>query len=125
MVTIVVAILTGLVLLSGALHNIPGIGASLERFAGWLVPFEVALGVIAIIVGFTELLSLEGILLILAGIVLAVGALRTLPSIGPSLGRLGDALAQFRYVLGVILLAVGVLDLLLLLSGTFGRGRLH
>jgi hypothetical protein len=125
MVTIVVAILAGLVLLSGALHNIPGIGPSLDRFAGWLLPFEVALGVIAIIVGFTELLSLEGILLILAGIVLAVGALRTLPSIGPSLGRLGDALAQFRYVLGLILLAVGVLDLLLLLFGTFGRGRLH
>ena len=67
MVTIVIAILAGLVLLSGVLDKVPGIGPSLQRFAGWLVPFEAALGVIAIILGILELLSLEGILLILAG----------------------------------------------------------
>jgi hypothetical protein len=123
MVTIVIAILAGLVLLSGVLDKVPGIGPSLQRFAGWLVPFEAALGVIAIILGILELLSLEGILLILAGLVLAVTALRTIPSVGPSLGRLGSALAEFRYVLGVILLAVGILDLVLLLFGTLGHAR--
>lgn len=125
MVTVVVAILAGLVLLSGALHNIPGIGPALERFAGWLVPFEVALGVIAIIVGLLDLLSLEGILLILAGIILAVSALRTIPSAGSALGQLGDALARFRYVIGIILLLVGILDLLQLLFGAFRLGRFH
>lgn len=123
MVTIVVAILAGLVLLTGALQKIPRIGPSLERFAGWLVPFEVALGVIAIIVGLLELLSVEGILLILAGFVLAVSALRTIPSVGPALGRFGDALAQFRYILGVILLAVGLLDLVMALFGFVGLRR--
>jgi membrane protein HdeD len=125
MITIVVAILAGLVLLSGALQRVPGVGPPLERFAGWLVPFEVALGVIAILVGLFELLSLEGILLILAGLILAVSALRTIPSVGPSLGRVGSALAQFRWIIGVILLAAGILDLLLLLFGTFGRGGLR
>ncbi len=125
MVTVVVAILCGLALLNGALHNIPGIGASLDRFAGWLAPFEVALGVIAIIVGLLDLLSLVGVLLILAGFVLAVTALRTIPSVGPSLGRLGNALGEFRYILGVVLLAVGLLDLVLLLIGSFGRGPLR
>ena len=67
--------LAGLVLLNGVLHNIPGIGPSLDRFAGWLVPFEVALGVIAIIVGLLDLLSVIGVLLILAGLVLQYRAL--------------------------------------------------
>ncbi len=125
MLTIVIAILAGLALLTGALQKIPGIGASLERFAGWLVPFEVALGVIAIFVGIFELLSFEGLLLILAGLVLAVSALRTLPSVGPALGRLGSALAQFRWIIGAILLAVGVLDLLLFLFDSLGAGRLR
>jgi cadmium resistance protein CadD (predicted permease) len=123
MVTIIVAILAGLVLLSGALQKVPGIGSSLERFAGWLLPFEVALGVIAILVGILQLLSFEGVLLVLAGLVLAVSALRTIPSVGPALDRLGSALAQFRWILGVILLAAGILDLLLLIFGAFGGGR--
>jgi hypothetical protein len=125
MITIIVAILAGLVLLSGALRKVPGVGASLERFAGWLVPFGVVIGVVAIVLGLLELLSFEGILLILAGLVLAVTALRTIPSVGPSLGRLGNALSEFRYPLGVIVLAVGVLDLLLLLFGSFGHGNLR
>jgi len=125
MVTIVVAILAGLLLLTGVLQKIPGVGPSLERFAGWLVPFEVAVGVIAILLGILELLSVEGILLILAGLILAVSALRTIPSVGPALGRLGSALSQFRYIIGVIVLAVGILDLLLLLFGSLGLGRLR
>ncbi|HSB02167.1 MAG TPA: hypothetical protein VLE49_16070, partial [Anaerolineales bacterium] len=63
MVTIVVLILTGIALLRGVLHNVPGVGAAMERFAVWLSGFDVVLGVIAIIVGILQLLSLEGILL--------------------------------------------------------------
>ncbi len=92
MVTIIVAVLAGLMLLGnriafGARHR-PG----LERAARWLTPFEVVIGVVAIILGVLDLLSLEGILLILAGLILAASALRTIPSVGPSLGRVGDAL---------------------------------
>ncbi|HTP03062.1 MAG TPA: hypothetical protein VMJ64_16925 [Anaerolineales bacterium] len=123
MITIVVAILVGLALLTGALGKVPGVGPVLERFAGWLAPFEVALGVIAIIAGLLELLSLEGILLILAGLVLAVSTLRTIPRVGAGLGRLGSALTPYRWIIGVILLAVGLLDLLQLLFGSLGRLR--
>jgi hypothetical protein len=123
MITVVVAILAGLVLLSGALRNVPGIGLSLEKFAGWLSAFDVVIGVIAIVLGVLELLSLEGILLILAGFVLAVSALRSIPSVGPPLGRLGNALAEFRLIIGIILLLVGLLDLLQLLFGSLGHIR--
>ncbi len=125
MITILITILAGLVLLSGALQKIPGIGVYLERVAGWLAPFGVVIGVVAIVLGILELLSLEGILLILAGLVLAVSALRTIPSVGPSLGRLGNALWEFRYIIGVIVLALGIVDLFLLLFGTLGRGNLR
>ncbi len=125
MFTILIAILAGFVLLSGVLHNIPGVGASLERFAGWLAPFGVVIGVIAVVLGVLELLSLEGILLILAGLVLAVTALRTIPSVGPSLGRLGSALAEFRYPIGVVVLAIGIFDLLMFVFGSLGGGRLR
>ena len=125
MITILVAILAGVVLLSGAFSRIPRVGVPLERLAGWLVPFEVVIGVVAIVLGILELLSLEGILLILAGLVLSVGALRTIPSVGPSLGRLGSALAEFRYAIGAVVLAVGILDLVLLVFGSLGAGRLR
>jgi hypothetical protein len=123
MVTIVVLILTGLVLLRGVLHYIPGLGPSLERFAAWLSGFDVVIGVIALVVGILQILSLEGILLILAGVTLAVGALRTIPSLGPSLARLGNALVPFRAIFGLIILLVGVLDLLNMLFGFLGRLR--
>ncbi len=125
MLTILIAILAGFVLLSGVLHNIPGVGPPLDRFAGWLVPFGVVIGVVAIVLGALELLSLEGIMLILAGLVLAVTALRTIPSVGPSLGRLGNALAEFRYPIGVVVLAIGVFDLLMFLFGSLGSGHLR
>ncbi len=125
MFTILIAILAGFVLLSGVLHNVPGIGASLERFSGWLVPFGVVIGVVAVVLGILELLSLEGILLVLAGLVLAVSALRTIPSVGPSLGRLGSALAEFRYPIGAVVLAIGIFDLLMFLFGSLGGGRLR
>ena len=51
MINIIVAILTGLVLLSGALHNIPGIGSSMDRFAGWLSTFDVVIGVVVVTSG--------------------------------------------------------------------------
>ncbi len=90
----------------------------MERFAVWLSGFDVVLGVIAIVLGILELLSLEGILLILA-----VSALRTIPSVGSSLVRLGNALAQFRVIFGLIILLVGVLDLLNTLFGSLTRLR--
>lgn len=117
MTRIVVLILTGLVLLRGILQHVPGIGPALERFAKWLSGFDVFMGVIAIVLGILNILSLEGILLILAGLILAVSALRTIPSVGPALVRLGKALDPFRAIIGVIILLVGLLDLMNTLFG--------
>ena len=123
MISILVAILAGLVLMSGVLRNIPGIGMPLDRFAGWLSRFEVVIGVVAIVLGVLELLSLEGILLILAGLALAASALGSIPSIGPSLGRLGNALLVYRAVIGAIILLIGLGDLVGILFSPVWRIR--
>ena len=51
MISSIVAIFAGLVLLSGSLRSVPAIGPGLERFARWLSLFDVAIGVVAIVVG--------------------------------------------------------------------------
>jgi len=81
MLSSIVAILAGLALLA---HWLKG-GAA--KFARTLAQFDVVIGVVAIVIGVLELLSLEGILLILAGLVLSASALRSIPSIGRSLAR--------------------------------------
>lgn len=119
MLNSIIAVFAGLVLLSGSLRSIPAIGPGLEKFARWLSLFDVAIGIIAIIVGILELLSLEGILMIMAGLVLAISALQPIPSIGESLGRAGRALMPFRLLIGIIILLVGLLDILGSLFGSF------
>lgn len=125
MITILIAILAGIVLLSGAFRNLPRIGPPLERFADALVPYGVVIGVVAVVLGVLEILSLEGILLVLAGLVLAVSALRAIPRVGTSLGRLGTTLSEFRYPIGVIVLVTGLVDLFLLLADALRHGGLR
>jgi len=111
MISTIVAILAGIVLLRGTLRNVPALGAWLERAAGTLTAFDVVIGVVAVVLGLLELLSLEGILLVLAGLILAVTALRTIPAIGTSLGNLGQALSVYRVIVGVLILVVGLVGL--------------
>jgi hypothetical protein len=40
-----------------------------------------------------------------------VNALRSIPSIGSALARAGNALDQFRLIIGILVLVVGLLDL--------------
>jgi hypothetical protein len=108
----VVEILTGLVLLTGAMRLLPRIGPGLEKFARWLGQFDIALGIIAMVVGLLGLFSLEDLLLILGGLILAASGLRSIPSIGKFLERLGTALASFRLIVGLLLLIVGLLGIL-------------
>jgi hypothetical protein len=112
MVGAILAILVGLILLVGALGRIPGIGPALERMGEWLAQFDVVLGVVAVIVGILSLFSLQGIVLILAGLILAVSAMRQVPYVGPGLSKLGQDLSQFRLIIGAILLIVGLLGVL-------------
>lgn len=112
MVGAILAILVGLILLVGVLGRIPGIGPSLERLSGWLQQFDVVLGVVAVVVGVLSLFSLPGIVLILAGLILAASAMRQVPYMGPGLAKLGQDLSQFRLIIGAILLIVGLLGVL-------------
>ena len=47
----IVALLVGLILLTGILPMIPAIGKQLEKFAKWLGSFQTLIGIIAIILG--------------------------------------------------------------------------
>lgn len=55
----ITGMLAGLLLLSGALGNIPGIGKSLEKASRSLAPFSVIIGVAAIVVGIMGLLDIH------------------------------------------------------------------
>jgi hypothetical protein len=114
MIFSIVAIFAGLVLLSGSLRSVPAVGAPLERFARWLSVFDVAIGVVAIVVGIISLLSLEGILMIMAGLVLAASALQSMPP----LAKLGMSLVPFRLLIGVVILIVGLFGILMPILGS-------
>ena len=101
----IVAILAGLLLLADLFH---GKG---QQFINALRPYEVVIGVVAVVVGVLHIASLFGIALILAGLILAVSALQGIPRIGDDLARAGRALAQVRTLIGVIVLVLGVLAL--------------
>ena len=124
MIATLIAILAGVLLLASAWRNIPGIGPWLERTANVLSPFDVVIGVVALVLGVLQLLSLQGLLLILAGLVLAAASPRSIPSVGASLGRLGDALAAYRLILGAIILLVGLINPGDIIFGLRGLGRL-
>lgn len=55
-VQVAMAIIVGLILLTGILPAIPAMGKNLEKLAKWLGSFQTLIGVIAIIVGIWGLL---------------------------------------------------------------------
>ena len=103
MLEAITAILAGLLLLADAFH---GRG---ERFINSLRPYEVIIGVVAVVIGVLHLFSLFGIALILAGLILGVSALKGIPRVGDDLARAGNALAQVRTLIGIVVLVLGVL----------------
>ena len=52
----IIALLVGIILLTGLFPMIPAIGKQLEKFAKWLGSFQTIIGIIAIIVGIWYLL---------------------------------------------------------------------
>ena len=105
MLTAITAILAGLLLLADIFH---GKG---QDFINKLRPYEVVIGVVAVVVGMLHLVSLLGIALILAGLILAVTAFQAVPRVGGDLARAGRSLAQVRTLIGVVVLVLGVLAL--------------
>ena len=106
MLEAIVAILAGVLLLADLFH---GKGQNLINA---LRPYEVVIGVVAVVIGILHLASLLGISLILAGLILAVSALQSIPRVGDDLARAGRSLAQVRTLIGIVVLVLGVLAIL-------------
>ena len=103
MLEAIVAILAGLLLLADAFQ---GKG---QRFINNLRPYEVIIGVVAVVIGVLNIFSLFGVALLLAGLILGVSALRGIPRIGDDLARAGNALSQVKTLIGIVVLVLGVL----------------
>ena len=74
------------------------------------------IGIVALIVGILNLLSILGITLILAGLVLSVSSLRMVPRVGDDLARAGTAVGRYRNIIGVVALIIAILTLLRILA---------
>ncbi|MFP4401925.1 MAG: hypothetical protein ACLFPL_01730 [Candidatus Nanoarchaeia archaeon] len=103
-------ILTGLILLSGVIGVLPGVGKHLEKFAKWLGSFQAVFGIVAIVLALLNisLLGLEFWSLLIGGIILAAGVLEAIPG----MSKLAKFLGPAQVVVGIILLVIGILGLL-------------
>ena len=104
-------IVAGLILAMGLLPNIPAIGKDLEKVAKWLGGFQTLIGVIAIIVGILYF-GLQGLVAIVAGLILALGLLPNIPAIGKDLEKAVKVLGSFQTIIGVIAIVLGIWGLL-------------
>lgn len=105
-------IISGLVLLSGLLYAIPALGKHLEKLAKYLAGFQTLIGVIAIIVGALNIGELSGIVLLIIGVILAIGLLAALPTIGKHIEKLGKFFAAYQVIIGAIALIYGIILLI-------------
>jgi uncharacterized membrane protein HdeD (DUF308 family) len=110
----IINIVAGLILAMGILPSIPAVGKSLEKVAKWLGRFQTIIGVIAIILGilyFGDLL--QSIVAIVAGLILAMGILTSIPAIGKDLAKVAKWLGGFQTIIGIIAIIIGIWGLLL------------
>lgn len=105
-------IIAGLVLLTGLLGAIPALGKHLEKLAKLLGSFQTIIGVIAIVLGIWRWSIPDGLMLILAGLVLAMGILPAIPATGKHLEKLAKVLAGIQVPIGIIALILGILAIL-------------
>ncbi len=104
-------IVAGLILAMGILPSIPAVGDSLEKVAKWLGRFQSIIGVIAIILGILYF-GLQGIVAIVAGFILAMGLLTSIPAIGDDLAKVAKWLGGFQTIIGIIAIILGIWGLL-------------
>ncbi|HIH72270.1 MAG: hypothetical protein PWP49_1341 [Thermococcaceae archaeon] len=107
----IVNIIAGLVLAMGILPSIPAIGKDLHKLAVWIGRFQTIIGIIAVILGILHL-GLQGIVAIVAGLVLMTGILPSIPAIGKDLEKLAKWLGGFQTLIGIIAIIVGIMGLL-------------
>jgi len=103
-------ILTGLILLSGVIGVLPGVGKHLEKFGKWLSSFQVFFGVVAIIVAVVNfnLTSIYFWSLLIGGLTLLDGIALSISS----LKKYSKIVGVVQTIAGVILLVVGIIGLL-------------
>lgn len=104
-------IVAGLILAMGILPNIPAVGKSLEKVAKWLGGFQTIIGIIAIILGIWYF-GLQGIVAIIAGLILILGLLPSIPAIGKDLAKVVKWLGGFQTIIGIIAIILGILGIL-------------
>jgi hypothetical protein len=112
MIVEITNIVAGLILAMGILPNIPYIGKDLEKVAKWLGRFQTIIGVIAIVVGILYF-GLQGITAIVAGLILAMGLLPSIPAIGKDLAKVVKWLGGFQTTIGIIAIVIGIWGLLI------------
>ena len=105
-------IVAGLILAMGILPSIPAVGKSLEKVAKWLGRFQTIIGVIAIILGILYLFDLQAIVAIIAGLILAMGILTSIPAIGKDIAKVAKWLGGFQTIIGIIAIILGIWGLL-------------
>ena len=111
MIVEITNIVAGLILAMGILPNIPAVGKSLEKVAKWLGGFQTIIGVIAIVIGILYF-GLQGIVAIIAGLILAMGLLPNIPAIGKDLAKVVKWLGSFQTIIGIIAIVIGIWGLL-------------
>jgi hypothetical protein len=104
-------IVAGLILAMGILPSIPAVGKSIEKVAKWLGRFQTIIGIIAIILGILYF-GLQGIVAIVAGLILAAGIMTSIPAIGKDLAKVAKWLGGFQTIIGVIAIILGIWGLL-------------
>ncbi|MEM2839511.1 MAG: hypothetical protein QXE18_05425, partial [Thermoplasmata archaeon] len=72
--------------------------------AKWLGSFQTIIGIIAIIIAILNIGSLDGIWLLISGLILAVGILPMIPAVGKILEKVSKVLAGFQVPIGIIAL---------------------
>lgn len=110
MIVEITNIIAGLILITGILPLIPAVGKSLEKVAKWLGRFQTIIGIIAIIIGIVYFAGnpLQGIVAIIAGLVLAMGILPSIPAVGKSLEKVAKWLGGFQTIIGIIAIIIGI-----------------
>jgi cytochrome c biogenesis protein CcdA len=104
----------GLILAMGILTSIPALGKYLEKLAKWLGRFQTIIGVVLIILAIWWMLSgigLTEIVALIAGLVLAMGILPSIPALGKSLEKVAKWLGRFQTIIGIVAIIVGILAL--------------
>ena len=107
MLAALIAILAGILLLADSLGKFQG----MDSLVRTLRPYQTIIGIVALIWGVFNFLSLLGIVMILAGVILGANALVTVPKVGDDFTGAAKALAPFAAIIGAAALIFGFLRL--------------